>query len=133
MSLYTDIQQSRISISGNLDNGINAEFNFPDSLELFSGHFPGKPILPGIVQIEMVKFTLESICERKLIIRSVKKTKFSHLIEPDTPVLIQITRLSARDGGDQDIVSVRATLNTPEALAGRINLVLAGTDHPAKE
>ena len=124
MSLYTDIQQSKTFVSGSWA-GIRAEFNFPGTLELFKGHFPGKPILPGIAQIEMVRFSLETILEKKLAIQSIKKTKFSHLIEPDTPVLIHITLLpQGMDDVNQGQISVKATLSTSGSTAGIINVTL---------
>jgi len=33
---------------------IKAHFNLRPDLEILRGHFPGKPILPGVVQIEMM-------------------------------------------------------------------------------
>ena len=129
MSLYTDIQQSKTLVSGNRDKGIHAEFNFPGTLELFKGHFPEKPILPGIAQIEMVRCSLETILKTKLAIQSIKKTKFSHLIEPDTPVLIHITLLpQGMDDGDLCQISAKATLSTSGSAAGKINLTLRTAD-----
>ncbi len=36
---------------------IHAKFKVTDSLEILKGHFPGSPILPGVVQIEMMAQT----------------------------------------------------------------------------
>lgn len=127
MSLYTDIERSKISVAGSRTDGISGEFNFPGDLELFKGHFPEKSILPGIAQIEMVKFCLETILDEKLFIQSIKKTKFSHFIEPDTPVSVHITLLSETLDGEGKIqISARAVLNTSNVTAGKINLVLSG-------
>lgn len=127
MSLYTDIERSKLFVVGSLTDGISGEFNFPGDLELFKGHFPEKSILPGIAQIELVKFCLETILDEKLFIQSIKKTKFSHFIEPDTPVSIHITLLSETLGGEGKIqISARAVLSTSNVTAGKINLVLSG-------
>ncbi|MDY0222231.1 MAG: hypothetical protein RBR67_13925 [Desulfobacterium sp.] len=124
MSLYTDIQRSKISVAGSRTGGISGEFNFPGDLELFKGHFPEKSILPGIVQIEMVKFCLETILDKKLFIQSIKKTKFSHFIEPNTPVAVHITLSSETLNVEGKIrILARAVLNTPNATAGKTNLV----------
>ena len=123
MSLYRDIEHSKIAISGNLKEGIRAKFNFSANLELFKGHFPSNPILPGIAQIEMVKFTLETIIAKKLFICEVKKTKFSHPIEPEILVLVSITIPDPKDGEERRI-PVQATVRTENALAGKINLFI---------
>lgn len=131
MSLYTDIQRSKIFITGSLTEGISGEFNFPGELEVFKGHFPEKPILPGIAQIEMMKFCMETILDKKLFIQSIKKTKFSYFIEPDTPVSIHITLLSETLEGEGSVkISARAILNTSNVTAGKINLVFSGSLRP---
>lgn len=125
MGLYTDIERSKIAVSGNLKEGIRAEFNFPAHLELFQGHFPGNPILPGIAQIELVKFTLEDMLARKLFIREVKKTKFSRPIEPETRVIVDVD-ISAPKDGEDGLIPAMATVRTENAIAGKITLLLAG-------
>lgn len=128
MSIYTDIQRSKIFVTGSLAHGISGEFNFPGDLKVFKGHFPEKPILPGIAQIEMVKFCLETILDKKLFIQSIKKTKFSHFIEPDRPISIHITLFSETLEGEGKIqITARATLNTSNITAGKINLVFSGS------
>jgi 3-hydroxyacyl-[acyl-carrier-protein] dehydratase len=129
MSLYTDIQRSKIFIAGSLTKGISGKFNFPGDLEVFKGHFPEKPILPGIAQIEMVKFCLETTLDKKLFIQSIKKTKFSHFIEPDTPVSIHITFLPDTLEGEGEIqISAKATLNASNITVSKINLVFSGVN-----
>ncbi len=91
MTLYTDLKDSLIEVSASGENGVTAEFDFSESLEIFRGHFPGNPILPGIAQIEMVKLILEKFLATSLNIRTVKKTKFSHQVEPGTSVHIRIS------------------------------------------
>ena len=126
MSLYTDIQRSKIFVAGSRTDGISGEFNFPGDLELFKGHFPEKSILPGVAQIEMVKFCLETILAKKLFIQSIKKTKFSHFIEPDAPVFIHITLLSETLDGEGKIQTLaRAIFKTSNVTAGKINLVFS--------
>lgn len=125
MSLYTDIECSKIAISGNLKEGVRAEFNFPANLDLFKGHFPNNPILPGIAQIELVKITLEAVLGRKLFIRKVKKAKFSRPIKPETRVLVNIDFPASKDR-EEGLISAKATVHTENATAGKINILLAG-------
>ena len=129
MTLYTDIQKSNLEISKTRNGEIRGEFNFSGDLELFKGHFPKKSILPGIAQIEMVKFTLEAVLEKKLTIQSITKTKFSHLIEPDTPVYVRITlQPSDQNNSEPCLISARAVIKASCFPAGRVNLVLSASD-----
>ncbi len=121
MNLFTDLKNSLVSSSGTniQDQEITATFCFSGNLDLFAGHFPGHPILPGIVQIEMVKLVVEQARGIPFWIRSIRKTKFANQILPDTPVHLSI-RLTPVD----EVFSVAATLKVEDKTAGKINLIL---------
>jgi len=120
MSLYDELRNSEISISKKDQQHINAVFSFKKELDLFRGHFPGNPILPGIFQIEMVKYAIEKSYKCCLCIKSIKKTKFSSLIHPEKSVYLDIM-INKKENNQ---LSVRATLSVDDAVAGKINLVL---------
>lgn len=122
MNLEKDLEKSKIRVSGIREEKILAEFQFSKDLPLFKGHFPGKPILPGIVQVEMVRYSLEQALETPLSISSMGKTKFARLIEPDTR--IEITISLTRNQGDKSHIIARALLKTKGETAGKINMSL---------
>lgn len=119
MSLYTDLQKSEISINKKNSQKIHAVFRFKKELDFFNGHFPGNPILPGIFQIEMVKYTLEKLFDNRLHIKSVKKTKFSNLIYPEESIMLDITI----NHEENHLLNVKAILRAGDAIAGKINVV----------
>ncbi|MCA1794198.1 MAG: hypothetical protein LC660_10090 [Desulfobacteraceae bacterium] len=125
MTLYSDIKKSMTRLS-RFDNGeISAEFIFSKDLPLFSGHFPGRPILPGIAQIEMVKMAIETIRERPMTLQAIQKTKFSHQIKPENLIRVRIILSSGKKQGksaDEKLVQVRATLETCGITAGKVIL-----------
>ncbi len=119
MSVYTDLQNSTLSIHKKNSQKIHAVFLFKKELDLFKGHFPGNPILPGIFQIEMVKYALEKSFDTFLYIKSVKKTKFSNLIHPEKTVTLDITV----DNKTDRQFNVKAVLRVDNTIAGKTNLV----------
>lgn len=120
MSLYKDLKDSEISILKKNYRHINAVFRFKKELYLFKGHFPGNPILPGIFQIEMVKYSLEKSFDICLSIKSVKKTKFSNLIHPGKAICLDIMV----DKEKNSRFNVKATLRVDDTIAGKINMIL---------
>lgn len=120
MGCSQDLENSEISILKENDRQIMATFLFKKSLEFFKGHFPGNPILPGIFQIEMVKYILEKSLNTPLCLQSVKKTKFSNLIHPDTAVKVEITINRV----EKTLVDVKAIVKIKNVIAGKINLNL---------
>lgn len=59
---------------------------------VYSGHFPGHPVTPGVVQLQMVHELLERHFERKLVLVEMPVCKFLTILNPSvTPELeIQI-------------------------------------------
>jgi 3-hydroxyacyl-[acyl-carrier-protein] dehydratase len=61
---------------------INAEH------EVFKGHFPGNPIMPGVCMMQIIKELTEQIAESSLFMQSLSNAKFMALINPfNTPEL----------------------------------------------
>ena len=120
MSLYQDLKYSEISILKKNYGHINAVFCFKKELDLFNGHFPQNPILPGIFQIEMVKYSLEKAFDICLSIKSIKKTKFSSLIHPEMTIYLDIITNKEKN----DLLNVKATLRVDDTIAGKINMIL---------
>jgi len=58
------------------------EFNFRADDPTFAGHFPGRPILPGVFQLEIVRMAAEWIQNRPLAVQEIAKAKFQRPILP---------------------------------------------------
>lgn len=56
--------------------------------DVFNGHFPGNPIMPGVCMMQIIKELAEEITGSKLILQSLSNVKFMALINPEvTPEL----------------------------------------------
>jgi 3-hydroxyacyl-[acyl-carrier-protein] dehydratase len=51
--------------------------------EIFKGHFPGNPIMPGVCMIQIIKELTEKITESTLMIQTLANVKFMALINPE--------------------------------------------------
>ncbi|MCF2505133.1 3-hydroxyacyl-ACP dehydratase [Dyadobacter sp. CY107] len=49
---------------------------------VFEGHFPNSPVLPGVVQLQIVKEILETHLERKLAMKTMRTCKFLEVLNP---------------------------------------------------
>ena len=55
---------------------------------IFEGHFPGSPVTPGVVQLQIVKELLEKQLERSLRMKTMRTCKFIQILNPrETPEL----------------------------------------------
>ncbi|MCE7041524.1 3-hydroxyacyl-ACP dehydratase [Dyadobacter sp. CY312] len=65
---------------------ILAEIRLNADHQIYEGHFPGSPVTPGVVQLQIVKELLENHLGRKLIMKGMRTCKFLQVINPlETP------------------------------------------------
>jgi 3-hydroxyacyl-[acyl-carrier-protein] dehydratase len=86
---------------------------FPSELELFADHFPGQPIVPGVLLTETMCQTagwlIAATCEFSgwpLVVR-IDRANFRRLVNADEPLVIEATLTASRD----DTFEVSATLH----------------------
>src|SRR5882672_7346279 len=102
------------------DNAHAFEFNFNADDPVFAGHFPGRPILPGVFQLEIVRMAAEWIENRPLAVQEIAKAKFQRPILPGETLKLNL-QLSEADG----IVSARGTFSCGGRAAGEAFLKLS--------
>jgi 3-hydroxyacyl-[acyl-carrier-protein] dehydratase len=91
----------------------------------FSGHFPGNPILPAIVQIRAVVSLAEEEGGKTLRLAAVRSAKFLAPIRPDEDVWIRVRR---RVEPGMDICD--ATLSVAGKTVAAFQLELAEGETP---
>jgi 3-hydroxyacyl-[acyl-carrier-protein] dehydratase len=73
-----------------VDNGVTAVISFNAMHDIFKGHFPNQPVVPGVCTMEMVKEILSQSLHKKLQFRSSGNVKFLQLITPDVQPTINL-------------------------------------------
>jgi 3-hydroxymyristoyl/3-hydroxydecanoyl-(acyl carrier protein) dehydratase len=64
-----------------------------------AGHFPGHPIVPGVVLLDAIVAAIRAERGDRLRLASIVSTKFLRAIDPDTRVDVQITFAAQESGG----------------------------------
>ena len=73
------------------ENGEGAcTFSVPGAFSGYRGHFPGNPILPGIVQLSFIRRLAERRLGFPLRLAGVRRIKYLRLITPDMPVTLSL-------------------------------------------
>lgn len=65
------------------DSKYNVTILVNEKHEIFKGHFPGNPIMPGVCMIQIIKELTEKITESTLMIQTLSNVKFMALINPE--------------------------------------------------
>lgn len=78
-----------------------AHYHVPESLEIFKGHFPGNPVLPGVIQTEMTAqastFTLYKLVKDpknvklNVALLNVTQSKYRKPVKPGMSLKLIVT------------------------------------------
>ncbi len=86
--------------------------------DIFKGHFPGNPVMPGVCMMQIIKEITQSIVGQKLFMEKCSNVKFLALINPDTnPNLTLELKITQLEG----IIKVRNTTKFDDTVALRLS------------
>ena len=102
------------------DNEAVFTFRFPATDPTFTGHFPTRPLLPGIFQVEMARYAAALAARRTLGVREVIKAKFLRPILPEETIRVEL-KWTDKTG----MLQVRASFSVLGQPAGETILLLS--------
>jgi 3-hydroxymyristoyl/3-hydroxydecanoyl-(acyl carrier protein) dehydratase len=121
MNMLDSISAARITGPHSTTDGSHIfEFRFPASDPTFAGHFPLRPLLPGIFQLEITRVAAELALNSPFDIREITKAKFLRPIIPEETVRVEL-KLSEK----ADMIQARANFSVTGQAAGETILLLA--------
>ena len=109
----------KIISSDHKENSIKAVLEIDAANELFLGHFPGQPILPGACMLQMVKEVLEAVFEKKVRLKKANQLKFLKMVDPTSNNLLKLDLIYNLEGG---LIHLTASM----ASAGDVCLKMKG-------
>src|SRR5580700_5436260 len=93
------------------DDEFSCRIVFNDGHDIFKGHFPGNPVVPGVCTMEIVKELLQQQVNTPLMLRSTGNVKFLQLVTPDMTPVIKINWKADETG-----YAVKASLSRESAV-----------------
>lgn len=89
--------------------GFAGRFRLPDDFLGFSGHFPGFPVCPAVVQLAAAESVIERGLGRPLRLVGADSAKFLSPLGPGLPVEV---RCAERAGAEGIVYDVRMTADS---------------------
>ncbi len=86
-----DIHGISFDIKEQEENKVVVAFAAPENCDFYDGHFPEKKFLPAVAQFHIAVKVAEQYFKVEIPLVETKRIKFSHPIQPDTPMLLTIT------------------------------------------
>ncbi len=100
------------------DGSVEASVKLNKDHEVFKGHFPGNPIMPGVCTIQLVKELTEKALDKELFLSVVSNVKFMAIINPAKNEILQVVlNISQEDGA----VKVKNTVSYDDTLALKLS------------
>lgn len=89
--------------------------------EVFEGHFPGNPIMPGVCMMQIIKELVEQITACSLFMESLSNVKFMALINPfvNPELLLELDVTTTED----NLVKVKNVSYFDETIALKLSCV----------
>lgn len=121
MTMRDSIVAARISgPTPQADGAAILEFYFRPDDPTFAGHFPTRPLVPGVFQIEMARVAVETVLACSCTVREITKAKFLRPIIPAETVRVEL-KLSPQ----ADTIQAHARLSVGGRPAGEVLLQLS--------
>jgi len=84
------------------ENTIKATLEINKNSEIFNGHFPGQPVLPGACMLQIIKEVLESTLNIHFRLKKAEQMKFLTLVDPQINNIL-LLKLSYKSEGNENV------------------------------
>ena len=109
-NLYTVKSTDKID-----DNTIKFKIELNPTHEIFEGHFPNNPIMPGVCMIQIIKELTENFESKQLFLSKVSNVKFMAIINPFTHSVLDLN-LNIINNGEEVKVKNSSFFESTNAL-----------------
>ncbi len=86
--------------------------------EVFKGHFPNNPIMPGVCMLQMIKELTEQVTGKELFLSVATNVKFMAKINPEENELIDLMINISEDNG---IIKVKNVTSYDQTIALKLS------------
>ena len=97
------------------DFNFNIQIELNPKHEIFDGHFPNNPIMPGVCMIQIIKELTELFTSQKLFLSKVSNVKFMAIINPFTHSVLDLN-LNIMNNGEEVKVKNSSFFESTNAL-----------------
>lgn len=100
------------------DTGVTVTIQIHKEHEIFMGHFPGNPVMPGVCMIQIIKELTEKATGKELFLSVSSNIKFMTIINPEKNDVLILNLIISEVDGD---IKVKNTTFFEDTLALKLN------------
>jgi 3-hydroxyacyl-[acyl-carrier-protein] dehydratase len=103
-------------------DNFRGRFTVLETAQIFAGHYPGRPILPGVYLLEAGLQAMDLAMEDCPRLVSIERFRLLHAVMPGCLVTVQATRLSPAESGSR--ANWKHEVFLDEVLAARFRFIV---------
>ncbi|HSP40451.1 MAG TPA: hypothetical protein VLN46_03385 [Gillisia sp.] len=88
--------------------------------EIYQGHFPGRPVTPGVILMQLFKEEAERLSAKDLRLEKASNVKFTAVVDPNEDALLVLRSSINEDNG---VVTLRGTAENNNTVAIKFQAV----------
>ena len=96
------------------DGGFSASLSFNPNHEIFKGHFPGQPVVPGVTLIHILKDLCSTITGSEVNLIKGTNIKFLNIIDPTDNAVYTISGSFSRN--EDKTISLTASIHNEHSV-----------------
>lgn len=106
------------------EDTVSALIELNPNHEVYKGHFPGQPVVPGVIQLQIIKELLEKGLEKKLLLGKILSAKYYSMISPvETPEFDVSVQFKLTETGDYKVITL---INREKTVFTKARVVFSG-------
>ncbi len=78
---------------------VSAKIQLNKEHDIFKGHFPGNPVMPGVCMLQIIKELTERATKKQLFLSVSSNIKFMAIINPDVNPILHLSILITEEDG----------------------------------
>ncbi len=100
------------------ETGVTATIQIHKEHDIFKGHFPGNPVMPGVCMIQIIKELTEKATDKELFLSVSSNIKFMAIINPEKNDVLVLNLIISEVDGD---IKVKNTTFFEDTLALKLS------------
>ncbi|MDO9464139.1 MAG: hypothetical protein Q7J67_02435 [bacterium] len=96
--LMQEIKQCMSDLAETKKGEVTAHFLFPSEFIGFQGHFPDKPVLPGVCKIQAVIVMLQAWEKEDVRLKEIVSAKFFSPVSPEEEIVFNYRKQTESNG-----------------------------------
>jgi 3-hydroxyacyl-[acyl-carrier-protein] dehydratase len=100
------------------EDSVQAEIRLNPDHHVYDGHFPEQPVVPGVLQLQIVKEVLESALQKNLRLNEMGFAKYLNLIVPEQHSTLTC---SIKYQSSEEVLKINAVIQKDDLVFTKIS------------